>query len=49
MRPSPIMLSETDRALLDAEAERTGSSRAAIVRRLIREHLRQKRSQEVSR
>lgn len=49
MRPSPIMLSETDRALLDAEAERTGSSRAAIVRRLIREHLRQQRPQEVSR
>jgi hypothetical protein len=39
MRPRMIVLDDTDRALLDAEAKRLGVSRAAIIRLLIRTHL----------
>lgn len=41
MTQTPIQLDEIDRKLLAAEAARIGSSMSAIVRRLIREHLRQ--------
>lgn len=40
MKPTPIQLETIDRQLLEAEAARVGASLSAIVRRLIREHLR---------
>jgi predicted DNA-binding protein len=39
MKPTPVLLDQTDRDRLNAEAERLGTSRAAVIRRLIREHL----------
>jgi hypothetical protein len=39
MKPTPVLLDQIDRDRLSAEAERLGTSRAAIIRRLIREHL----------
>jgi hypothetical protein len=38
-RQTQIHLDETDRRLLAREAERVGASWAAVIRRLIREHL----------
>jgi hypothetical protein len=39
MRRRMIVLDDTDRALLDAEAKRLGLSRAAVIRLLIRTHI----------
>jgi|DEB19_MinimDraft_3_1074340.scaffolds.fasta_scaffold09815_3 hypothetical protein len=38
-RQTPILLEDLDRNLLAAEADRVGTSWAAVVRKLIREHL----------
>jgi hypothetical protein len=47
MTQTPIQLDEIDRKLLAQEAARVGSSMSAIIRRLIREHLR--RDQQAAR
>lgn len=39
MTPCNVVLDASDLTLLDAEAARLGTSRSAILRRLIREHL----------
>ena len=39
MKQTPVQLDDLDRALLDAEAKRLGTSRAAVIRMLVREHL----------
>jgi len=44
MTPCHLVLDASDIGLLDAEAARLGTSRSAILRRLIREHLAAERS-----